>query len=539
MSQSADSEGISRPRPGRWKWLPPAIAVIVAATYVAGEGGVTHDRQLGVPLDDSWIHLQFAARMAAGDGSSFNPGVWVTGSTAPLWTALLAFLTLLPGPVVIAAKIVGIAFHALTAVGAVRLSQGLGIRTRLALTAGVLTASSGWLVWSAPSVMEVPLAAALSVWGLALHVEERQDLDRRPRSLVLFALAVLARPECALLLVLALVDRAIAWRPGDQGTVRPTLRIRSSWLEGVALAIIVLLPTLIFYRAIGGSWMPSTFAVKASSWVQMPSPRYLRVVADILFRGAPLLLLAAFPGALVLASRLGGRRDRGLLPALWLFGLPLAYACLSPPQGPFAVGNFGRYYFPLLPILIVVGLLGIERTLDRLPNLAIGRTRLPLASLVIVGLIALAVLDAAAGRERYLGSVRDVDSSDVRAARWLAAHVPPDALIAAQDIGAVKYLLPNPVLDLAGLVNPDILPVLRGEIPGDADTWEARLFAYLSRERPDVLVVFPKSYPRLTSGAGFTRLATFDIPGNRTMAGPRLAIIRPPWSRLPPTTSTE
>ena len=41
------------------------------------------------PLDDSWIHLQFARNLAEGRGFSYNPGVPVSGSTAPLWTLAL------------------------------------------------------------------------------------------------------------------------------------------------------------------------------------------------------------------------------------------------------------------------------------------------------------------------------------------------------------------------------------------------------------------------------------------------------------------
>src|SRR4051794_40632007 len=52
---------------------------------------------LGLPLDDGFIHLQFARNLAHGAGLSYNPGHFVTGSTAPLWTALLSLVFLLPG----------------------------------------------------------------------------------------------------------------------------------------------------------------------------------------------------------------------------------------------------------------------------------------------------------------------------------------------------------------------------------------------------------------------------------------------------------
>src|SRR5436305_11032098 len=66
---------------------------------------------LGFPVDDSWIHLQFARNLAAGAGLSYNPGELVTGSTAPLWTAVLDILFVLPGSVVVWTKVLGIVLY--------------------------------------------------------------------------------------------------------------------------------------------------------------------------------------------------------------------------------------------------------------------------------------------------------------------------------------------------------------------------------------------------------------------------------------------
>ena len=76
-----------------------ALAVIVPAAALALAIGLflLRTRQLAgttgllaFPLDDSWIHLHFARNLAEGRGFAYNPGVPVSGSTAPLWTLLLA-----------------------------------------------------------------------------------------------------------------------------------------------------------------------------------------------------------------------------------------------------------------------------------------------------------------------------------------------------------------------------------------------------------------------------------------------------------------
>src|SRR5207249_2556866 len=68
----------------------PLAVLLTSERRIAGAAGF--------PLDDSWIHLQFARNIAEGAGFSYNPGVPVAGSTAPLWTLLFAALAPLARP---------------------------------------------------------------------------------------------------------------------------------------------------------------------------------------------------------------------------------------------------------------------------------------------------------------------------------------------------------------------------------------------------------------------------------------------------------
>jgi hypothetical protein len=74
----------------------------------------------------------------------------------------------------------------------------------------------------------------------------------------------------------------------------------------------------------------------------------------------------------------------------------------------------------------------------------------------------------------------------VAAAHWIAETLPEDELLAVHDIGAVGYFAPRPILDVAGLINPEVVPIVN-----DADA----LWALLEARNARYLMAFPDQIP--------------------------------------------
>jgi len=92
------------------------------------------------------------------------------------------------------------------------------------------------------------------------------------------------------------------------------------------------------------------------------------------------------------------------------------------------------------------------------------------------------------GARAYARDVAIIESEMVSAARWLASNTPGDALVAAHDIGALGYFSQRQLIDLAGLVSPEVIPFIRDE---------SRLAQFLDARGADYLVTFPEWYPGL------------------------------------------
>jgi hypothetical protein len=80
------------------------------------------------------------------------------------------------------------------------------------------------------------------------------------------------------------------------------------------------------------------------------------------------------------------------------------------------------------------------------------------------------------GAGAYQSDVGFIESEMVQTARWINANTDVRARIAAHDIGALGFFSQRELIDLAGLVSPEVIPFIRDE---------ARLAAYLDNQRAD------------------------------------------------------
>src|SRR3989449_11277409 len=125
--------------------LVALAAAVPLAIFVLGERRIAGAS--GLPLDDSWIHLHFARNLAEGAGFVYNPGVPVAGSTAPLWTLLLAAAFALFGPSIVIVKVIGVALTLAAGVVTRQAALAWGASAPAALAAAFAVLWTGPLAW--------------------------------------------------------------------------------------------------------------------------------------------------------------------------------------------------------------------------------------------------------------------------------------------------------------------------------------------------------------------------------------------------------
>lgn len=426
--------------------------------------------RIGFPLDDSWIHLVYARNLAEHGQWAFRLGEQSAGSTSPLWTALLAigFLFRL-GPYVWTYILGGIVLSAM-AILAESVARRL-VKTYQSRVpwVGLFITLEWHMTWSATSGMETLLHGLIAMAVLAALMEN----SRRYLTLGLLAgLSIWVRPDGLTLLGPILFTMFFQ---------EDSFNARGKALVKVAIGFGVLfIPYLVFNLALSGTPMPNTFYAKQAEYeVYWRSKPFMERVADYVspIVAGPFVIL--LPGMFLWVYKAIRERQWGSIAGLiWVLGYIGIYFTRLPAY------HHGRYIIPTLPILYLWGLLGMLGFV----TLASSNRRVAFLWQVVTIVLSLSFQITGAIKNSY--EVIWIETQMVRTANWVNENLPEDTVLVVHDIGAIGYFSKNPLIDLAGLITPEVVLFIRDE---------AQIATYIDSSPAEYLISFPGWYPQLTS----------------------------------------
>jgi hypothetical protein len=427
--------------------------------------------RIGFPLDDSWIHLTYARNLATHGEWAFQPGKLSAGSTAPLWTVLLSIGFLL-----------NLAPYIWTYLLGALLLWGMGLLGEIVVRrvspsyqsrfpwVGLFLILEWHLVWSAASGMETLLHALLVTTVLGMLMGR----SRRFMTLGLLAgLSVWVRPDGV-----TLIGPVAAYTLAGSGPWTKRWRDLSQFLIGFASLFV---PYLLFNLVLAGTPMPNTFYAKQAEYASWQARPFLFRFGQLSLQFLAGPSLALLPGAIGWFFISVRKRDWGTLSGMaWFAGYLFLYVQRLP------VYQHGRYIMPAMPVFYLWGLAAL---LKFFKSKQLGRYHWVAATgwSFLVGVMAFVFW--VVGAYTYAQDVALIESEMVATAKWVAGNVPQGELIAAHDIGALGYYDNHRLIDLAGLVSPEVVPFIRDE---------ERLAEFLNGQGARYLIAFPDFYPVLS-----------------------------------------
>lgn len=502
-----------------------AVALVVVVVYVGL--AILQNGDFGFPLDDAWIHQVYARNLGTRLEFSFFAGQPSAGSTSPLWALLLGLGYALRIDYRVWTLLLGVVFLGATGWMGQKFARNLMGDGRFAGWAVPLCLILEWhMVWAAASGMEIVLfvflALALMVLtplmcraaGLPSGIrvsshhptperkeEEGERVETRYvlRGLV-GGLLVLTRPEGIILV--GLVGVCLVYREVRRGWTGRTLVS----LGGYAAAVLVLLaPYFWFNWQASGTILPNTFYAKGAEYAELTTQsnffaRWLMMYRQPLIGAQVLLIPGLVYGIYVFVKRRDWVR---VLPALWILVLPALYAWRLPVEY-----QFGRYMMPIIPFVMVYGVVGTVFLFERIPMRLLRRAW----GLTIAVLLAAFVF---LGAGFYGQSVAIVNCEMVAVGKWTRVNLPQGDLIAAHDIGAQEYFDERPLLDMAGLVSPQVIPFIRDE---------GKLKEWVIGEGARYVIFFPTWYPKLAADGALKEIYSTGCATTREMGEENLGV---------------
>ena len=144
---------------------------------------------------------------------------------------------------------------------------------------------------------------------------------------------------------------------------------------------------------------------------------------------------------------------------------------------------------PMMPMFFILGYAGMSQWIRKVRPTTLPRVITRVWSGSMLGVM---VVFWVFGAQAYARDVAVIESEMVSIAHWLNLNTPEDAVIAVHDIGAIGYFGNRDLVDLAGLISPDVIPFIRDE---------EQLGRYLDSQNASYLVTFPDWYPILVGQA--------------------------------------
>lgn len=420
--------------------------------------------------DDAFITLTYVKNLANGNGFVFNHPPAVLGTTTPLFAIAVAGLASLLTQVDIPALAVFLTAFCWLGIAWVFFffRKEWELDYWHVCIIALVVVGSGWIVTLG---MEAYPFAFLLVLTVSLFLHERYWLAG-----IGVGLLFLTRGEGSLVLVTlgitALIQQWHTKKTIDIEFVHKILKL------GIGFSLPLLLWSMYAIFTFG-SVLPNTLSAKKALGLDA-SPLIVPLVNEWMplwrnafeFGALPLfnfwwlIVLVGFIDAIL-------HKRKWLILVSWIFLYIAGYSLLS-------VATYWWYQLPVLFVFDLFFALGIIAIIEVLTKyLKSTKLSFALAALFVALLIFLLAKPTVDRMLNYEGDTRG--ESYVALGQWLSENTEPSESVSFIEIGYLGYFTDNRIIDLVGLVLPDVIPFMaEGDFAGGFWHHEPDYYVYLS-----------------------------------------------------------
>lgn len=434
------------------------ISVFLSVYYLYNANAQNHGN--GFPLDDPWIHLTFAKNLVEYHSFSYFKNEMATsGSTSPVYTFLLSLFFIVSKNEMFISYILGIIFLVLSALFFYKINSFEFPRENiyaLGLTAVFL--ADKWMNFISGSGMETTMFIFILISCTYFYKTHKVI----PFS-VFLGLIMWSRPDGIAFIGALILD--YLWRNYVQ--IKTTkdkfpqtffVFSKKELIKIVVIAGIIVIPYFILNLYLSGSLLPNTYTAKLAYY----SPEF-RSRADFFklevwgyfTSGAYAIVMVGFLiSVMFLVYDIFRKKyNPNLIYILFIFALVFIYWLKLP-----YAHRFGRYLMPVIPFFLLSSASGLKNVFILFGTYFKERTVAVSGFLIILAImLVMSVMNYIDNKKNYADECKYISDRQIAAALWLKENTQESDIVATHDVGAIGYYCNRKIVDVAGLVTPELI----------------------------------------------------------------------------------
>lgn len=465
-----------------------AIAVIAfGLSYYYINFALTQNHTNGFPLDDPWIHLTFAKNLAEYHSFSFFKSEVITaGSTSPVYTMLLAIGFVISKNEMVLSYLLGILFLMLSAVFFYRLCTYEFIKENIyALIITAVFLADKWLNFISGSGMETTMFIFILL-GCIFYYRQRKAVPFA----VFLGLIMWGRPDGITFIGALIIDYFVFKKFSGK---KENLFSKNDLLKIGIIAGGILVIYFAMNLILSESLMPNTYTAKLTYYTPEFRSRgdFLKFeVWQYFTNGAYALIFTGFIiSFLILLYDLSKKKyNPNLVYVLFILFLIFVYWLKLP-----YAHRFGRYMMPIIPFFILVSGTGYRDLAKYIGGYMKNRETAYAVFFIFTGIILIwSVVNYNDNKKTYAEECRYIGDRQVAVAKWINANTKEDDIIATHDVGAIGYYSGRRIIDVAGLITPELINKLN-------DSNYATIMTNYMKEKNVSYLVFLREWYRVVN----------------------------------------
>ena len=496
---------LAKPIPFRTKYLLlfGSIAIILLIGIYFLPSSHAQNGFWGFPLDDPWIHLTFAKNLIDyGSFSYFKNEIVTSGSTSPIYTLLLAALFLLSSNEFIISYTLGGFFSAITIFFIFKLfAKHFKSFPWLGAAAILFVTIQPKLNLISVSGMETTMFIAFLTMVFYFYITKNMIWLG-----ISLGLTIWCRPDGFVIWLALIIDYIVQTKflkPQDTKS-ETVFWERKKFLLSFVMAGVLILLYFGFNFLLSGEFLPNTYRAKLE-YYQNNERSYFLTTEVLKYFSSKEFILIWIPFLIgfiiVLFDLIKKRRNNFLVYFLFVLGLIAAYYLMLPFSH-----RFGRYLMPVIPFYILTSFYGIKTVFEFAlrKNTSVGIINFLFIVFVLTGIF-LSLKEINTNRDEYTELCKYHNDRHVAAGRWLKNNTQENAVIAAHDVGAIAYYSQRKIVDMIGLVTPEIISHIN-----DKD-YSSFLNNYFAQNKIDYLVTLRNWFEVVNDNPVFIPVNQFEF----------------------------